>query len=138
MCSGRRRICPGSRTVCLERMLITCRCHVSNDAHHPRVDARLSQKSIPQIHRGFDVKRQLPPPLMYSMTPNTDPNYCSSKNLEWKPVDITCAAMRGGTASAGGVEGKVRVEPLLSLSLSLCPLPSPEPQLHKHRAPHIP
>ena len=31
--------------------------------HHPRVDARQSQKSIIRIHRGMDVKRQFPLPL---------------------------------------------------------------------------
>jgi len=32
-------------------------------ANHPRVDARQSQKSIPQIYRGIDVKSRFPLPL---------------------------------------------------------------------------
>ena len=39
------------------------RAPVSLVSNHPRVDARQSQKSIPRIYRGINVKRQFPLPL---------------------------------------------------------------------------
>ena len=50
--------------------------------NHPRVDARQSQKSIPENYRGIDVKSQFLQPLTLSMAPTAEPN-CSSKNLGW-------------------------------------------------------
>ena len=65
---------PGERCACLSGE--TCR------ENHPRVEARQSQKPIPRIHRGIDVKRKFSLPLTKSMALRAEPN-CSSKNLGW-------------------------------------------------------
>ena len=46
---------------------------------HPRVDARQSQKSMPRIYRGIDVKGQFPLSLAKSMAPTAEPNGSSAK-----------------------------------------------------------
>ena len=43
---------------------------------HPRVDARQSQKSTPQIYKGIAVKSQFPLPLTESMAPTPTSQPC--------------------------------------------------------------
>ena len=56
--------------------------HVACLHSHLRVDARQSQKSIPQIYRGIDVESHFALPPIQSMAPTAEPN-CSSKSLRW-------------------------------------------------------